>query len=266
MPFNTIQLEHHPQGHATLWLNRPARHNAFNAQMIAELLQALEQLHGNDRLRLLVLRGRGRHFSAGADIEWMREAAELDYAANLRDAEALGELMYRLYQLPMPTLAVVQGAAFGGALGLIACCDLALGAEDAQLSLSEVRIGLAPAVISPYVVKAIGERATRRLAISAERISGEQARALGLLTETAPADAMEVLLERWVTALMGNSPQAMRESKALVQEASRHSLTPELRRHTEQSIARIRVSPEGQEGLRAFLEKRPPNWSVEPES
>src|SRR5690554_7468265 len=98
MPFNTIQLEHHPQGHATLWLNRPARHNAFNAQMIAELLQALEQLHSNDRLRLLVLRGRGRHFSAGADIEWMREAAELDYAANLRDAEALGELMYRLYQ------------------------------------------------------------------------------------------------------------------------------------------------------------------------
>src|SRR5690554_3037128 len=244
MPFNTIQLEHHPQGHASLWLNRPARHNAFNAQMIDELLQALEQLHGNDRLRLLVLRGRGRHFSAGADIEWMREAAELDYAANLRDAEALGELMYRLYQLPMPTLAVVQGAAFGGALGLIACCDLALGAEDAQLSLSEVRIGLAPAVISPYVVKAIGERATRRLAISAERISGEQARALGLLTETAPADALE----------------------ALVQEASRHSLTRELRRHTEQSIARIRVSPEGQEGLRAFLEKRPPNWSVEPES
>src|SRR5690606_17910016 len=161
MPFNTIQLEHHPQGHATLWLNRPARHNAFNAQMIDELLQALEQLQGNDRLRLLALRGRGRHFSAGADIEWMREAAALDYAANLRDAEALGELMYRLYQLPMPTLAVVQGAAFGGALGLIACCDLALGAEDAQLSLSEVRIGLAPAVISPYVVKAIGERATR---------------------------------------------------------------------------------------------------------
>src|SRR5690606_1793621 len=159
--------------------------------------------------------------------------------------------------------------------------------------LSEVRIGLAPAVISPYVVKAIGERATRRLAISAERISGEQARALGLLTETAPADALEALLERRGTARMGNSPQAMRaskaralgarrdgwgtprlansppamrERKALVQEASRHSPTPELRRHTEQSIARIRVSPEGQEGLRAFLEKRPPNWSVEPES
>src|SRR5690606_28722668 len=134
--------------------------------MISELLGAIEQLHNDTQLRFRVLRGRGRHFCAGAGLQWMRQSAELDYTGNLHDAELMAELMYRLYQLPMPTLAVVQGAAFGGAIGLIACCDMAIGAEDAQLSLSEVRIGLAPAVISPFVVKAIGERASRRYAIS----------------------------------------------------------------------------------------------------
>ena len=234
--------------------------------MIQELLHALEQLENDQQLRFLLLRGKGRHFSAGADLQWMQQSASLDYDANLRDAQALAEIMYRLYQLPVPTLAVVQGAAFGGAVGLIACCDMAIGADDAQLSLSEVRIGLAPAVIMPFVVKAIGERASRRYAISGGRFSGQRACELGLFAESYPAAELDERLAGWITTLLSNSPQAMRASKALVHEASRHTLPPELRHYTEQSIARIRVSAEGQEGLHAFLEKRSPNWSQEPHS
>ncbi|CEA05770.1 gamma-carboxygeranoyl-CoA hydratase [Pseudomonas saudimassiliensis] len=263
MQFNTIQLERHPRGYATLWLNRVDKHNAFNAEMIEELLTALDHLREDHQLRFLLLRGRGKHFCAGADLQWMRQSAELDYTGNLRDAEAMAEVMYRLYQLPMPTLAVVQGAAFGGALGLIACCDIAIGAEDAQLSLSEVRIGLAPAVISPFVVKAMGERASRRYAISGERFSGRRAEELGLLTESCPSAELEQRQADWITTLLQNSPQAMRASKALVHAATAHQLSLELRHYTQQSIVQIRASAEGREGIRAFLEKRTPNWIEE---
>ena len=263
MHFNTIKLEQDPRGYATLWLDRVEKHNAFNADMIGELLGAIEHLHNDDQLRFLVLRGKGKHFCAGADLQWMRQSAELDYTGNLRDAEMMAEVMYRLYQLPMPTLAVVQGAAFGGALGLIACCDMAIGADDAQLSLSEVRIGLAPAVISPFVVKAIGERASRRYAISGERFTGERAQELGLLTESCPAAELEQHQERWITTLLQNGPQAMRASKALVHEATAHRLPPELRHYTQQSIVQIRASNEGREGIHAFLEKRAPGWIQE---
>ena len=263
MHFKTIKLEHDPRGYATLWLDRVEKYNAFNAEMIEELLGALEHLHGQDQLRFLILRGKGRHFCAGADLQWMRQSAELDYTGNLRDAEAMAEVMYRLYQLPMPTLAVVQGSAFGGAIGLIACCDMAIGAEDTQLALSEVRIGLAPAVISPFVVKAIGERASRQYAISGERFSGSRAEALGLLMESCLPTQLEHRLESWITTLLKNSPQAMRASKALVHEATAHRLPPELRHYTQQSIVQVRASDEGREGIHAFLEKRVPSWAPE---
>lgn len=258
--FQTIQLDFDPRGFATLWLDRADKNNAFNATMIRELIDALDRVNDHPELRFLILRGRGKHFSAGADLAWMREAAELDYDANLRDAHELGELMYNLYHLPLPTLAVVQGAAFGGAVGLAACCDIAIGAEDALFSLSEVRIGLAPAVISPFVVKAIGERAARRYALSAERFSGPRARELGLLAETYPAAELDAALERWIAELQLNSPQAMKATKDLLGEVGSAELSPALRRHTESAIARLRVSQEGQEGLRAFLEKRSPAW------
>lgn len=258
--FSTVQLEKNPRGFATLWLNRPEKNNAFNAEMIRELILAIDEVQSDKTLRFLLLRGRGRHFSAGADLGWMQQSAALDYNANLNDARELAELMYNLYHLKLPTLAVVQGAAFGGALGLIACCDMAIGAHDAQLSLSEVRIGLAPAVISPFVVKAIGERATRRYAMTGERFSGERARELGLLSETYAAAELDDDLGSWIDNLLLNSPQAMRASKDLMREASSASLSPALRRYTENAIARIRVSPEGQEGLNAFLEKRKPVW------
>lgn len=258
--FTTIELHTDPRGVATLWLNRPDKHNAFNAEMIAELIQALRQVSEDGSVRFLLLRGRGKHFSAGADLAWMQASAQLDYAANLHDAHELGELMSLLYHLPCPTLAVVQGAAFGGAVGLTACCDIAIGASEATFSLSEVRIGLVPAVISPYVVQAIGERATRRYALSAERFSGECARELGLLAECYPAAELEAEVEQWVANLLLNSPQAVRESKALLHSVGSGVLTDALRQRTESVIAGIRVSEEGQEGLNAFLHKRKPAW------
>lgn len=258
--FQNIELEFSREGYATLWLNRPEKNNAFNAEMIHELILAIDQVQADKNLRFLLLRGRGKHFSAGADLAWMQRSAALDYNANLDDARELAELMYNLYHLKLPTLAVVQGAAFGGALGLIACCDMAIGAEDALFSLSEVRIGLAPAVISPFVVKAIGERATRRFALTGERFSGLRARELGLLAETYAAEALNDELGGWIANLKLNSPQAMRASKDLLREVASGTLSPALRRYTENSIARIRVSAEGQEGLNAFLEKRTPAW------
>ncbi len=258
--FTTVQLERDPRGFATLWLDRPEKNNAFNAEMIRELVLAIDQVQADKDLRFLLLRGRGKHFCAGADLAWMQQSAQLDFNANLADARELAELMYSLYHLKLPTLTVVQGAAFGGAVGLVACCDMAIGAQDAVFSLSEVRIGLAPAVISPFVVKAIGERATRRYAMTGERFSGERARELGLLSETYAAAELDDALHGWLDNLLLNSPQAMRASKDLLREASSASVSPALRRYTENAIARIRVSPEGQEGLNAFLEKRKPAW------
>ncbi len=258
--FTTVQLETDPRGFATLWLDRADKNNAFNAEMIRELILALDAVQADKGLRFLLLRGRGKHFSAGADLAWMQASAALDYNANLNDARELAELMYNLHKLPIPTLAVVQGAAFGGAVGLVSCCDMAIGATDALFSLSEVRIGLAPAVISPFVVQAIGERAARRYAMTAERFGGERARELGLLAECYPAGELEGAVELWIGNLLQNSPKAMQATKDLLREVGSGVLTPALRRYTENAIARIRVSAEGQEGLSAFLDKRQPAW------
>ncbi|NMX94502.1 MULTISPECIES: gamma-carboxygeranoyl-CoA hydratase [unclassified Pseudomonas] len=265
--FNTVELVNDPRGFATLWLSREEKNNAFNAEMIRELIIALDQVQADASLRFLVVRGRGKHFSAGADLAWMQQSAELDYHTNLDDARELAELMYNLAKLKIPTLAVVQGAAYGGALGLISCCDMAIGADDAQFCLSEVRIGLAPAVISPFVVQAIGERAARRYALTAERFDGQQAQAIGLLAQSYPLDELNQQVEQWTANLLLNSPAAMRASKDLLREVGNGALTPALRRYCENAISRIRVSAEGQEGLRAFLQKRAPSWqSQEPRS
>lgn len=258
--FTTLELDICANGVATLWLNRPDRNNAFNAEMIRELLLAFDEIEARPELRFLLLRGRGKHFSAGADLAWMQESAQLDYNANLSDARELAQVMASLYHLKLPTLAVVQGAAFGGALGLISCCDMAIGSEDSLFSLSEVRIGILPAVISPYVVQAIGERATRRYALTAERFDGHRAEQLGLLARCYPSDALEAAVQEWTGNLMLNGPAAMRATKALLHEVKHGELTTALRRYTEAAIARVRVSAEGQEGLNAFLDKRKPAW------
>ena len=261
--FNTVELVNDPRGFATLWLSRQEKNNAFNAEMIRELIIALDQVQADATLRFLLIRGRGKHFSAGADLTWMQQSAELDYHTNLDDARELAELMYNLAKLKIPTLAVVQGAAYGGALGLISCCDMAIGADDAQFCLSEVRIGLAPAVISPFVVQAIGERAARRYALTAERFDGRRAREIGLLADSYPASELDLQVQLWVANLLQNSPAAMRASKDLLREVGNGALTPALRRYCENAIARIRVSAEGQEGLRSFLQKRPPSWQAQ---
>lgn len=258
--YQTIEVERDARGFATLWLNRPDRNNAFNAQMIRELTAALKGLDAEPELRFLLLRGRGRHFSAGADLAWMQESAHLDFHANLDDSQRLAELMYSLQQLRVPTLAVVQGAAYGGAVGLIACCDMAIGAESARICLSEVRVGLVPAVISPFVVHAIGRRAARRYALTAETFDGRRARELGLFAECYGDDELDAAVQQWIDQCLLNSPQALRACKELLNEVGAGNLSPALRRYTENAIARIRVSAEGQEGLKAFLEKRKPNW------
>jgi methylglutaconyl-CoA hydratase len=257
---HSVNLQRDPRGFATLWLDRAEKNNAFDARIINELNQALAQVEAEPGLRFILLRGRGRHFSAGADLAWMQASAQLGRQANLDDAQALAELMYRLAGLPIPTLAVVQGAAFGGAVGLVSCCDLAIGAEDALFSLSEVRIGLIPAVISPFVVKALGERQARRYMLSAERFSGRDALALGLLHEVAPMAELEAVVERWVDNLLQNSPAALRACKGLLTQVGGGLPDAGVRRYTESAIADIRVSAEGQEGLAAFLEKRNPAW------
>lgn len=258
--FQNIQLEIDERGVASLWLNRPEKNNAFNAQTIAELIQALDLVADDAKVRLLVLRGRGKHFCGGADLAWMQEAVNLDYQGNLADAQQLAELLNNLHLLKKPTLAVVQGAAFGGGVGLVACCDMALGSEQAQFCLSEVRIGLIPATIGPFVTKAIGQRAATRYALTAERFGGQRARELGLLDECYAADELDEKVEAWIANLLNNSPAALVACKALFQEIGAGELSPNLRRYTEAAIARIRISPEGQEGLHAFLEKRKPAW------
>jgi methylglutaconyl-CoA hydratase len=261
MTYQTVQLEYDNRGIATLWLNRPDKNNAFNALVMEELVQALEAVRANESVRFLLLRGRGRHFSAGADLAWMQVSAALSREENLADAQRLTRMMEALYQLPQPTLAVVHGAVFGGALGLVACCDMAIGAEDAVFCLSEVRIGLAPAVISPYVTRAMGERATRRYALTAERFTGRQARLLGLLDEDCPLDQLETTVDHWKSTLLLNSPVALRACKALLQRVGTGAtLGDDLRSYTQRCIADLRTGPEGQEGLQAFLEKRIPAW------
>lgn len=258
--YSTVELEVSSNNVATVWLNRPDKNNAFNAQMIGELISVFRELRDDPSVRFMVLRGRGKHFSAGADLAWMQASAALDYQENLKDAHELGELMSLLHHLPFPTLAVVHGGAFGGAVGLVSCCDIAVGTLDAIFSLSEVRIGLVPAVISPYVVKAIGQRAARRYALTAERFSGDCAQKIGLLAETYQSDELDRAVEQLTDALLLNSPQAMRVAKSLLERVGNGVLSPELRQCTEETIATVRVSSEGQEGLNAFLQKRKPSW------
>jgi methylglutaconyl-CoA hydratase len=246
-----------------LRLNRPELHNAFGDLMIAELIQALDALAVMPGLRLLLLESTGKNFSAGADLNWMRAMAQKDYQQNLTDAGALALLMQKLNSFPLPVIALVQGAAFGGAVGLVACCDLAIATPKASFCLSEVKIGLIPAVISPYVVRAIGERASRRYFTTAERFDAATALQLGLVSELAESEEnadLRAKAQPLINAIIANSPQAVVAAKALVAYVADAPLTPDTIAETSRRIAAIRVSPEGQEGLTAFLDKRTPAW------
>ncbi len=246
------------RGVATLWLDRPELHNAFDDALIAALTAELGRLAADRSVRILVLGGRGKSFSAGADLNWMKRMAGYSEAENRRDADALAGLMRVLDTFPKPTLARVHGAAYGGGVGLVACCDIAVAGETAVFCLSEARLGLIPAVISPYVVAAMGARAARRYFLTAETFDAPTARSLGLVH--AVAEALDAEIERILVPLLAAGPEAQRECKSLIARVSRGAIDDAMVDDTAARIARIRVSPEGREGIAAFLEKRRPAW------
>ena len=256
---NNLIIEYKTEDIVSLTINRPEVGNAFDDALIKALLDALAELEQTN-IRLLILQSSGKHFSAGADLNWMQNARHLSREENLRDAQQLAELMHRLYTFSVPTMVLVQGAAYGGALGLIAACDIALCTDNARFCLSEVKIGLAPATISPYVVEAIGIRQARRYFLSAEMISAEQALNIGLVHEVCSGNELSEKAEILSNQIMANSPQATKASKRLIRHVGNRSVCEEVINHTCELIADIRISKEGQEGLSAFLDKREPSW------
>jgi methylglutaconyl-CoA hydratase len=242
-------------------LNRPQKHNAFDDVLIRELTDALRSMEAEDGIRVVVLSGAGPSFSAGADLQWMKRMAGYSKDENQRDAMALGALMRTLAHLRKPTLARVHGAAFGGGVGLVACCDIAVGVQGATFALSEAKLGLVPAVISPYVVAAIGERAARRYFLTGERFDAAEAWRLGLLSDIGVGEGeMDEKIGALIDSLLACGPVAQREAKDLIRAVALKPVTSELIQDTAERIARIRSSPEGREGIAAFLEKRRAAW------
>ncbi|GIX36322.1 MAG: enoyl-CoA hydratase [Lysobacteraceae bacterium] len=250
-------------GVCTLTLDRPEVHNAFDDALIAELTACLLELDRDPEVRAVVLTGAGKSFSAGADLGWMRRMAEAGEEENREDARRLARLMRVLDGLSHPTIARVNGAAFGGGVGLIACCDIAVAVQSARFGLTETRLGLVPAVISPYVIEAIGARQARRWFLSAETFDAATAQRIGLIHELAADDALDACVEAILARLAETAPGAVREAKRLVRRIARPE--PLRQRGLDEAnadlIAALRVGEEGQEGLRAFLDKRRPRWT-----
>jgi methylglutaconyl-CoA hydratase len=258
--FNHLSLTIAPNGVATLTLNRPTLHNAFNEVMIAELITALKQLEADEKIRIVQLAANGENFSAGADIEWMQRMAKAALNDNLNDAKQLATLMQTLYHFTKPTIALVQGAAIGGGVGLVACCDIVIAQAEARFSFPEVRLGLIPAVISPYVIAAIGARAAQRYFLTVETFSAAAAQHLGLVHIIATKQTLAEASDPITTAILKNGPAALQAAKTLIKQVAYRPIDNNLSEETALSIAKIRVSPEGQEGTSAFLEKRKPKW------
>lgn len=257
---STITTSLDDRGVATVTLNRPEKHNAFDDTTIAELKTAFDEIAQDDQARIMVLASEGKIFSAGADIGWMKRMSNYSYGENLRDANALAEMLASLNFMPKPTIARVQGPAFGGAVGMVSCCDMAVASCDASFSFSEVKLGLAPATISPYVVAAIGERAARCYFQTGECFSAETAHRLGLVTHLEDEAGLDEILNRLIDQLLTNGPQAVKSAKQLVFDVAGRVNDDDLKGRTSELIATLRASQEGQEGLNAFLEKRKPAW------
>ena len=251
------------RGVATLTLNNPDKHNAFDDVIIEQLTQAFNNIAERGDVSVMVLASTGKSFSAGADLNWMKRMAGYSYEENLKDANALAIMLKTLNFMPQATIAKIQGAAFGGAVGLASCCDIVIAADKASFCLSEVKLGLIPATISPYVVNAIGLKACRRYFQSAERFFASKAQQLGLVDEVVELTALDNSVDDMITTLLANSPTAMRRAKELAFDVAYQDIDEELLRDTSERIAAIRVSREGQEGLTAFFEKRPPQWQAE---
>jgi len=259
MSYQFLQLEHRDQV-TYIWLNRPELHNAFNTQVIEELHHCFTQLNERDDVRVVILAGRGKSFSAGADLNWMKHAGQASQAENEADALKLATMLHSLATLKQPTIARVHGIAFGGGMGLASACDICIASTDAKFATSEVRLGLAPSTISPYVIRAIGVRQASRYFLTAERISAEQALNIGLAHEIAAADELDHKVDEIVQALLLGGPEAQTASKQLIQLVDQKELTQELLLQTAQHIAHVRQGSEAKEGLNAFLNKQSPTW------
>jgi len=245
---------------ALVALARPEVHNAFDETLIAELTRALQALDADVAIRAVVLLGQGRSFCAGADLNWMKKMAGYGHAENLADANALAAMLKTLHRLTKPTIARVHGSAFGGGVGLVACCDIAFATHDATFSLSETKLGLIPATIGPYVVEAMGARHARRYFLTAERFTAAEAFRIGLVHDICPSDELDPRINELLGALVVAGPNAQAEAKALLRAVGARPIDDAVIADTARRIARVRGSPEGKEGVAAFLEKRSPAW------
>ncbi len=245
---------------ATVTLNRPDVRNAFNDEVIAELTAAFRDLGARDDVRCIVLAAKGSAYCAGADLNWMKRMADYTREENVADAAQLGEMLRTIYSCPKPTIARVQGDVYAGGTGLVAACDIAVAVDTANFCLSETRLGLIPATISPYVIRAMGARAAHRWFLTAERFGAAEAHRIGFVHEVVAADELDAKVAEIAQALVNAGPAAVKATKQLVQDVAGKDITPDLIAMTVRGIADIRVSPEGREGLQSFLQKRKPGW------
>lgn len=258
----TILFEKSDDGVAKITLNRPEVHNAFNAEMITDLTAALIELKSCRKTKIIILSGAGKSFSAGADLEWMKQAAEFSYEENFQDAMKMSTLFDALYRMKQLTITCVQGANMGGAVGLISCSDIVIADHSSKFSLSEVKLGLIPATISPFVINAIGPRQAKRYFQTAELFSAEKALEIGLIHEISISDEdREAIMDALISAAQSNASKAMQRAKKLVLDYQASEISDDLRRDTAHRIAKVRASGEAVEGLSAFFEKRKPDWS-----
>jgi len=256
----TLTLDTRSPGVAQITMARPEVFNAFDEAMIGELDAAYARLEADTAVRVIVLAGAGKHFSAGADLQWMQRASTATPEWNLVDARRFAAMLARIESCPKPTVARVQGAALGGGVGLACACDIAVAADNASFSVSEARFGILPAVIGPYVTNAVGKRQARRLALSTARIGAPEALAIGLVQQVVPAEALDAAVDAVVQDLLAGGPEAQREIKRLFAQLEVGPITAEVRELTAQTIARVRGTEEAREGFAAFLAKRPPDW------
>ena len=245
---------------ARVFLNRPAVRNAFNDEVIAELTRAFAAFAADDTLRAVVLGGHGKAFCAGADLSWMRAMADYTWKQNRDDAQGLADMLFAIWSCPVPVVGRIHGDTYAGGVGLAAVCDVLVAAEGVNFCLSEAKLGLLPATIGPYVVRALGEQASRRYFTTAERFDAARAHALGFVHEVVPADALDAKVDEIVAAIVANGPASVRACKKLVQDVAGHPIDEELRAETARRIADIRASAEGKEGVQSFLNKRERAW------
>jgi methylglutaconyl-CoA hydratase len=256
----TLDIRRPSRHVAEVWLNRPEVRNAFNDGVITELTETFRALGADADLRAIVLGGHGKAFCAGADLSWMRAMASYSWEENHADAARLAEMLWTIYSCPVPVVGRIHGDCYAGGVGLAAVCDVLVAADGLNFCLSEARLGLLPATIGPYVVKALGEQASRRYFVTAERFTAAEARALGFVHEVVAADALDAKVTEIVALLVANGPAAVKACKRLVQDVAGRPIDAALREDTARRIADIRASAEGREGIAAFLGKREPGW------